>query len=195
MNILRSNLNKYQRSKKSLSDKVTKLIANTKALKFQVIDGLDDIDHSIFCGICECIEQLENGHIRTGIFVLGRTIEEISTLFIEKSLEKGKRIGITKPQYNKHKTDFTFYKRLEFLAGEEVNLYKKVNIKFKKQPLINAGRKSSLHEIREYGRNKGAHPVTTAEFLIIKDNLSTWLVLGLDFIIDIQVELTRQKLV
>ncbi len=196
MPILTSKKNIYSRDRERQKRKVDSSgFQATKERIYRVIDSQSDMDDSIFAGICECFEFIESGYIRTGIFVLGRTLEEIATLYIEKAISKRRGIGILKPQFEVYKKGFMLKKKLDFLSGIQVRLQvygrPELPITFTKPPKINPANLATLHDIREFGRNVGAHPITNVELDNAIRNLDSWLSVGTIFIVDMQVEVNR----
>ena len=191
----RTNLINYSESLEKFKEKVDN--AGFQQIKADFIDILSkqtDMHPDIFQGVMESFFFIENGYVRTGIFVLGRTVEEIMTLLIETCHSKNKTIGITLHKYNRFKKDFSFSKKIQFLAGEEIQLNQKgfpsMNCTLiRRRPFIPPARKVSLHKLREFGRNSSAHPATALELQIIENNIINWVENGIGFIIDTQVDI------
>ena len=211
-------MSKYHYNQKKLTKYVSNIKSSLVSLslisymsRWEKVFRTKNLDFSIFQGIQEAFQLINDGNTRTGIFVLGRTIEELLDIYIEICHDKKFKIGLNKKDFQDSKETFSFSQKVEFFAGEEVQLlrvYKKSRrtrtatcsncgnsttkrikrtskfIQYNQQPLIRSETKKIITEIRKYGRNIGAHKANAAEIKYLNDNLIRWVENGLIFIYD-----------
>ncbi len=164
-----------------------------------------DLDYETFCGLKESFDHLRNCKMRTAVFTLGRTIEELLDSYMDNAINSGYKIGVTAKDIEECRNTFAFSLKIDFLKGEEIQLgriYKrKVNgkkrtskkVKLKIAALIKTATADSLHEIREYGRNIGAHRANKSDVKKVKEKIIPWFTLALNFIYDTQGEIIKMR--
>lgn len=204
-----SNNRRYQKEFSESQDFLDQMGIESEYEKWIKIFTKQDMDFEIFSSLKECFEHIHKGYVRTAIFILGRTIEDLIYDYLLLSVKHQGRIGITKEDLIYYKETFSFKQKLELLAGEEIYLHKKfkrkykrggkevkgkgINVKLTTPRYIEEGSFLMLNEIREFGRNVGAHKATAAEIKILNQKAITWFNSALTFIYDTQGKMLRMK--